>query len=377
MPRQLNEQNPMIAQPTTRWTLLRTITGIAGFALGLWLLVNLIRSNDFSNAPAILWNIGFWSILFILIPYSLASMLDAEAWRRMLSTGARIPFRKIFRIRTGSEALVITVPLGSILSDPFKGWMLKREFALPYSTTAASIVFRKALLGLSQGLIAVFIALVALCLPSQFESAALGKTVVWSLFFIGVGIAVVYGLLIALISYGSFVDRLHGWLARLPLKRIAVWFERKEPQFRECNAHLASFRGWRPIFSAIATYVLLWSIEDLETIVIVLILGANLTIPQTLVMEAACVLVRTAAPMVPGGIGIQDTGYVSMLVANGNSPSLAAAFLVLKRFRELVWAGLGYFLIAVSKQKKRSAEFDREEELAHTENSTVPVTENL
>jgi uncharacterized membrane protein YbhN (UPF0104 family) len=55
--------------------------------------------------------------------------------------------------------------------------------------------------------------------------------------------------------------------------------------------------------------------------------------------------------MVPGGIGVQDTGYVTVLMAAGNSGSLAAAFLVIKRSREALWAVLGYILLAMSRKK--------------------------
>ena len=92
-------------------------------------------------------------------------------------------------------------------------------------------------------------------------------------------------------------------------------------------------------------YALLWIGENIETILILMLLRANLSIPQAFLVEVSCVLLRASTPMVPGGIGIQDTGYASLIVSNGNSPEIAAAFVLIKRFRELIWSVFGYILL--------------------------------
>ncbi len=334
------------------------LAGVFGILVGIFLIAHVIETTDFSDAPAILLRLGAWTIAIILVPYTIAALLDTETWRRLLilggreiTRGARIAYGKMFRIRTATEAIVITLPLGSILSDPFKAWMLKREFGLPISKSAGSIVLRKALLSLTQCLVALSVALLAILYPNDFSSPAFGSTKIWTIFILASAVALFYAVLTALFCSSRFVAKLHSWLGKIPFHRLQRWFERKEPQFHEFNADLRALRGVRPILGAAGAYTLIWLFENIETLLILALLGANLTIPQALLMEVTCVLLRSSAPMVPGGIGVQDTGYVSILMAAGNSGSLAAAFLVIKRSREALWAVLGYTLIALSRKK--------------------------
>ena len=335
----------------------RTLLGLTGIVVGLAFAVNLVRTINFAGVPSALSRIGVLGFIVILIPYSLGAMLDTETWRRLLSSKKRhLSFPKIFRIRTATEAIVITVPLGSILSDPFKAWMLKREFGFPLSTTAASIVYRKTMLGFSQGLVAWMVGLTAVLLPALFKSGEMGDGLEWTLFIFASAILLLYGILLGLLCNRAFVDRFHRWLTRLPFHRLSMWFEKREPEFREFNSHLEGFRDLRSVVRFTVAYSLLWVTENVETILILVLLGANLTIPQALLMEVTCVLMRASIPMVPGGIGIQDTGYVSMIMASGNSGELAAAFVLLKRFREVLWAALGYILIISARRKDPSLE---------------------
>ncbi len=334
------------------------LAGLFGLLVGIFLIVHIIETTDFSGAPAMLLRLGAGAIVVILIPYSIAALLDTETWRRLLilggigvTHGARIAYGTMFRIRTATEAIVITLPLGSILSDPFKAWMLKREFGLAISKSAGSIVLRKALLSLTQCLVALAVAFLAILYPNDFSSPAFGTAKIWTIFILASVVGLFYGVLTALFCSSRFVAKLHGWLGKIPFPRLQRWFERKEPQFHEFNADLRALRGVKPILGSAGAYTLIWLFENIETLIILAFLGANLTIPQALLMEVTCVLLRSSTPMVPGGIGIQDTGYVSILMAAGNSGSLAAAFLVIKRSREVLWAALGYILIAISRKK--------------------------
>ena len=331
---------------------LRTLLGFVGIAVGLGFVVNLVRTLNFFGVPATIARVGMWGIIALLIPYGIATLIDTETWRRLLASKERhLSFSKIFRIRTATEALVITVPLGSIISDPFKAWMLKREFGFPLSSTAASIVYRKTMLGFSQGLVAFVVGLAAVLLPNFFRSGEMGDGLEWTLLIFASIIVLIYSILLGLLCNRAFVDRFHGWLTKLPFRQLSQWFEKREPEFKEFNSHLEGFRDLRSVIRFTGGYSLLWIVENVETLAILALLGANLTIPQALLMEVTCVLMRASIPMVPGGIGIQDTGYVSMLMASGNSAELAAAFVLLKRFREILWAALGYLFIIIARRE--------------------------
>jgi len=48
----------------------------------------------------------------------------------------------------------------------------------------------------------------------------------------------------------------------------------------------------------------------------------------------------------PGGLGAQDASYYGLLALYGvPNPEVAAAFVILKRSKELFWIALGYLLL--------------------------------
>jgi uncharacterized membrane protein YbhN (UPF0104 family) len=58
--------------------------------------------------------------------------------------------------------------------------------------------------------------------------------------------------------------------------------------------------------------------------------------------------VRHVVFVVPAGLGVQDLGYVTGLAALGvpDATSLGAAFVLVKRAKELLWTAFGYALLA-------------------------------
>ena len=62
---------------------------------------------------------------------------------------------------------------------------------------------------------------------------------------------------------------------------------------------------------------------------------------------------RSAAVPVPAGLGVQDVGYVLCLRALGvpDATTVATAFVVLKRGKDLFWILLGFALMALGERK--------------------------
>jgi glycosyltransferase 2 family protein len=62
-------------------------------------------------------------------------------------------------------------------------------------------------------------------------------------------------------------------------------------------------------------------------------------------------LVRAAAFMVPAGLGVQDAGYVAFLGAFGvpEAATAGAAFVLIKRAKEIVWTALGYLILLLGR----------------------------
>jgi len=76
-----------------------------------------------------------------------------------------------------------------------------------------------------------------------------------------------------------------------------------------------------------------------------------------MVIETALILVRAMAVPVPAGLGVQDTAYVLCLKALGvpDATTVGAAFVLLKRGKDLFWILLGFLLLGVGRRPGESA----------------------
>ncbi len=59
-------------------------------------------------------------------------------------------------------------------------------------------------------------------------------------------------------------------------------------------------------------------------------------------VESGLSLARSAVAFMPGGLGVQDMGYATALAALGTTHETAAAFVILKRAKEIVWIAIGF-----------------------------------
>jgi hypothetical protein len=57
-------------------------------------------------------------------------------------------------------------------------------------------------------------------------------------------------------------------------------------------------------------------------------------------------LLRSVGNFAPAGLGLQDAGYATMLSGLGMPIDTAAAFVILKRAKEMTWIAFGYALLA-------------------------------
>ena len=74
-----------------------------------------------------------------------------------------------------------------------------------------------------------------------------------------------------------------------------------------------------------------------------------------MVIETALILVRALAVPVPAGLGVQDAGYILCLkaLAVPDATTVGAAFVLLKRGKDLFWILLGFVLMGVSAARPR------------------------
>lgn len=101
---------------------------------------------------------------------------------------------------------------------------------------------------------------------------------------------------------------------------------------------------------ATAAFLASWLLEAVETAVILRVAGIWIPVSYVFAVEGALSLARSAVAFVPGGFGVQDAGYATLLSMVGVPPERAAAFVVLKRAKEIAWIAVGACVIMSSRQ---------------------------
>jgi hypothetical protein len=93
-------------------------------------------------------------------------------------------------------------------------------------------------------------------------------------------------------------------------------------------------------------YLLGWFAEAAEVFVILYYLGGPATILSAISIGAMSAFIKGGTFFIPGSLGAQDGGNLLLAQAFGYSDVAGITFALLRRFRELVWIGIGLICLA-------------------------------
>jgi hypothetical protein len=327
---------------------LRLGLAIAGCTAGVLILARLLTSAD---ATALWRAIGHAGPLVAtaVLPFALGMTIDAFGTLVLIrALGYRTTLAQVLPVRVASEALHISVPAGVVASDTATAALLDSRCDVRLRDGAVASLARRWLVMRAH---AVYIALGALVGWSAL--AGLSRSLIGSgwLPWIVLASAAVPLVLSAAIGAGllgrSTFAHMRTRLARLPWARLRRWLEAHQHEASATDAQVARLRAARSA-NATATLAFLgcWLVEALESVLLLQLVGARVSVPSVFAIEAALSLVRSAAVVAPSGLGVVDLGYATVLPALGADGGAAAAFVLLKRAKEAAWVLTGYAVLA-------------------------------
>ena len=287
--------------------------------------------------------LGPVALLVLLIPSVIMYIVEAYGWKVTLGPSAKdIPFWRVLAIRTAGEVVNMTTPAAYVGGEPLKAYLLKKHH-VPIEEGLASVIIAKTTMTIAEVL---FILLgIALAFWTVGADGSSGQTVVAALLSVG------------LLLFGTaafvFVQRrgLFTWLLEL-LRKIGLkiaYLEAREEKLRSLDRTILEFyRHKRPVFySSTGLFFLGWMAEALEVYVIIYYLGGPAMALSAISIGALSVFIKGGTFFIPGSLGAQDGGNVLLLTAFGYSDVTGITFALLRRFRELVWIGVGMVALAV------------------------------
>jgi glycosyltransferase 2 family protein len=325
--------------------------------LSVGLFVRVLWMADLPSVGRLLAHIGPLVVLAV-VPYGLTVVADTAGWRAiLLGLEARVALRRLLGVRLSTEAVHISFPGGPILAEGLKVWFLARRAGVPVPESTASLTVKKALQIGTQGI--YVLAAAAVSGPWLRElSRALGDHVPLRPLMVGIGLflcAVAAGAVGVLLS-GRLAGRLWSFLFQFPSRRVRAWVTTHQSTFLAIDTHAREvLRSHVWGLAVAAAWILIgWFMEAAESWLLLWLLGVELPYGAVLAFEPVVSFARSAAFFVPAGLGVQDGGYMAMLRGFGipDATNRAAAFVLLKRFKEVFWIVVGWTLFLATRHSR-------------------------
>ena len=340
----------------------RNWPGYAGLLVGFILIGYLLSNMDLAGAFRRINAIGFASIL-ILLPYFGLHLLETVAWRRLFPKSAgHVDLLKLFRIQLVSETVSMTLPAGVAVGEPLRPWLCRRFMGVPLPDGFASVTVRKLMLGVAQGIYTIAGAIAGFSILQTASGRVLGfDGLGFVMLATGSVVTISFFAMLLLMMNGTAVATFHRVLVKVPFPRVRSWLLEREEGFAETDRKLQSVKcdGFAGLAPVMVIYIGAWLMLSVESYLILNLLGIKLGFGQVLAFDTAMLMLRAIFFFIPSGLGVQELGYLAFFGALGISAADLAAFLLLRRAKEIIWYAIGYivmFLEGIQLDDARKAE---------------------
>jgi uncharacterized membrane protein YbhN (UPF0104 family) len=117
-------------------------------------------------------------------------------------------------------------------------------------------------------------------------------------------------------------------------------------------------RGRRRLVASALVHAVAWASGGLEIYIVLSLLGTPIPLGTALIIESFAGGVKFASFMVPASLGALEGGYVAFFEAFGLTATAALSFVLVRRLREMAWAGVGFLALGVSDRAHRLPRHD-------------------
>ena len=216
----------------------------------------------------------------------------------------------------------------------------------------AALAARRIALGLAHGTMLMLATVLGMGALQRASAALLGRSgLEWAVAAAGLVLLAGFGLAAALLRGGRAAQVFATLASRIPVRRLRAWLGRRRGAARDVDQDMARCLGPRPpgasSWWACSWRPCSWSPSRP---------GSSWTGWARASRSSRWSPSRASSPSAarwpsstPAGLGVQDLGYVAFLSAleAGDASNLAAAFLIAKRGKEILWIAGGWLLLSL------------------------------
>ncbi len=269
-------------------------------------------------------SIAGWGLLVVaayhLVPVSVAAI----GWHRLLPAKVRLPLRTVLFARWIGEAVNDLLPVAGIGGNVVRAHVIIRR-GIPGALAGASVVVDVTLVFMAQLL---------------FTLLGLGLYIVYAGFgptsFRAMGWVIVMGLMAA----GLWIAQRRGFfggLARVLERSVGGDFQTLTGGAAALDAAVVDlYRDRRATLVSFVWHFVQWLVGSVEVWLALYFLGHPVGILEALLLESLAQAVRTAAFVVPAGLGVQEGGFLALGASLGIPPQIALALSLAKRVPEIL-----------------------------------------
>jgi uncharacterized protein (TIRG00374 family) len=324
--------------------------------LALGLTAWVLRTADLSRSLDLVQALG-WRLPLLLVPNFVVAVLESIGWRMSLGRLGPVPrFLPVLRVRLITEATMMGLPSGAVISESLQPYLLKRGCGMPFESAVVAGVGRKSFVVVSHGIVMAASTLLAWPLLTRISHATIGRGgLPWALMATALFMIGAFGFGIVASANGRLVQRFRLALDRLFGRWMGEWLERHAIRFARADEQMIRFfrREPRGLVVPMLLYCAGWVVRGVESLVFLSLLDVTISMNVATLLESTLVLVRSVAVPVPAGLGVQDVGYVLSLRAIGipDATTVSAAFVLMKRGRDVFWIVVGFLLLGGERNK--------------------------
>lgn len=312
--------------------------------IGLIVLGLLVWNIGPGNIYEAASRLGPIALLTVLIPSVLMYSVEAYGWKVVLGQVAqRVPFWRLLTIRTAGEVVNVTTPTAFVGGEPLKVYLLHKNHQVPIVEGGASVVIAKTTMTIAE---VVYILMgVALGFWIVGAGSSAGQTITAALMSVGLLVCSIVGFVF--IQHRGLFASILSLVNKVGLRIRAL--EAQEEHLRSIDRTILNFYSHHRMafLASVGVYFFGWLAESLEVFGIIYLLGGSVSFLTAISIGAIAVFIKGGSFFIPGSLGAQDAGNMLLLQTFGYSDVTGITFALLRRFREVVWIGIGLICLAL------------------------------
>jgi len=285
---------------------------------------------------ALLWHYGAqeiaaataaagWGLLYVSAFRFVTIATDSLGWRVLFSKPNRPRFGRLFLFRWVGEAVNSLLPVAQVGGDVARARLVTQERVAGVEAGATVVV------DFTLGLLTQFLnTVLGAALFMSVGSSGSEVRGLWIGLLIGAGVLVLfyvaqrYNLFLRLAGTLRLVSDERKWAS---VTGHAAGLDLAVSVLYGHRARLVGCSFWR-----LAT----WVLHTGETWLALYALGHPVSWADAFILECLGTAIRSAAFAVPGGLGVQEGGFVLIGMRLGLTPEISLALALVKRVRELL-----------------------------------------